>query len=143
MARPDQARKIHALCAALLAVALSACGGSGSPTAPPPPDPPQTINGNVTAFGFSQHSLTASRAGLMRITLTWSNAAIDLDMYLTNSACDGYPPLRCTSLATSATASGTSESITRQVDAGEQLKVWVDNFDPTLASGYTIQVTIQ
>lgn len=142
MSRPGQARKITAFGAALLAVALGACGGSGNPTGPSP-DPPQTINGNVAAFGFSQHSLTASRAGQMRITLNWTNAAIDLDLYLTNSACDGYPPLRCTSLATSATGSGTSEAITRQVGAGEQLKLWVDNFDPTLASAYTIQVTIQ
>jgi hypothetical protein len=135
-------------------VVVGGCGSS-SPTSPsqgptpsPQPAPSQpafqtTITGNAAIFGFNQHSLTSARGGQMRVVLSWTNGAIDLDLYLTDSTCNTYPPIHCTALATSAVSSGTSELITRTVTSGEQFKVWVDNFHQTLSSDYTIEVTIQ
>ena len=79
----------------------------------------------------------------MKAVLAWTNGTIDLDLYLTNAACDTYPPLHCTTLATSEAATGTSETVSRSVSAGEQYKLWVDDFSTTLPSDYTIQLTIQ
>jgi len=56
---------------------------------------------------------------------------------------DGYPPLHCSSLANASTPSGTSETMTFKVTAGQSVKLWVDNLHLTLPSTYTIQVTIQ
>jgi len=128
--------------AAVLAVTLIGCGKS-NPSGPSGNPYEETLSGNVVAYGFSQRSFTPPRAGQMRAVLSWPNGNIDLDLYLTDSACDAYPPLHCSSLANAATASGTSETITYQVPAGQSVKLWVDNFDFALASDYTIQLTIQ
>jgi hypothetical protein len=131
---------------------LAGCGGSSpsGPSSAPSPTPAssptsvqETINGNVVAYGANQHALTASRAGQLRLTLSWANPAIDLDMYLTDATCNSYPPLSCTILATASVGSGSSETLTRTVASGDHLKVWVDNFNLTLPTDYLVQVVIQ
>jgi hypothetical protein len=79
----------------------------------------------------------------LRLTLSWANPAIDLDMYLTDATCNSYPPLSCTILATASVGSGSSETLTRTVASGDHLKVWVDNFNLTLPTDYLVQVVIQ
>jgi hypothetical protein len=134
--------------AVLMLMLFAGCGGSPaspSPTPTPTPDPPftQTITGSVVAFGFNPHALTTARAGTMKAVLTWANGAIDLDLYMTTAACTTYPPLNCATIATSEANSGTSETVSRTVASGEQYKLWVDNFSATLATDYSIQLTIQ
>ena len=126
--------------AALLCLALAACGGS--PSAPSPPEFQESISGTVAAYGTTQHSFSAPRAGQLKLVLTWPSAAIDLDLYLTGPTCDTYPPLNCTTLATAAGASGTTETLTFTVASGDRVKYWIDNFHPSQGSAYTVQITI-
>jgi len=126
-------------------VLICACGGgkSGSPTAPSTPAFQETVGGNVGAYATTQHAFTAPRAGQLTLTLTWASSAIDLDLYLTGPTCNLYPPLNCTTLATAATASGTTETLTFTVATGDSVKYWVDNFNLTQGTGYTVQVSIR
>lgn len=140
--RPRARATFGTLGAVLLAVTLGGCGGA-NPAGPSEAAHQETVNGNVTAYGTTQHALTPPRSGQMRLLLNWANGAIDLDLYLTDSTCNTYPPLHCATLATSAGALGTSETINRRVTAGEPVKLWVDSFHFTLATDYTIQVTIE
>lgn len=127
----------------LACLLLAGCGDKGGSTGPNEPFQ-QTISGSVTAFGTTQHSFTASRSGTMRLVLTWANAAIDLDLYLTAGSCNAsYPLGSCSMLGISDGVVGTTETIERQVGSGEQFKIWVDNFHTTLGSNYSVQVTIQ
>jgi uncharacterized protein YfaP (DUF2135 family) len=104
----------------------------------------QTIQGSVTAFGTTQHPFTTTRPGTLRVVLTWPNSAIDLDLYLTPGTCTAdYPLPTCTLLEVSESSVGTSEIIQRPVSSGEQFKIWVDNFHETLASNYTLEITIR
>jgi hypothetical protein len=124
----------------LLLPLLAACG-SDSPTAPD--EFRQEITGTVSVFGTTEHSLTVPRAGNMEVTLRWANASIDLDLYLTESSCTGYPPVDCSILAASDASDTNQESIQRTVSSGQQYKVWVDNFSMSDPSNYTITVTVR
>lgn len=104
----------------------------------------QTFAGTVSANGFKQHAFTASHGGTLTLRLTWTGAN-DLDLYLTTSACDSYPPGNqpgCPMLARSTGLEGNSETITRTVAEGEQFKAWVDNFSSS-STAYSLSVEIE
>lgn len=124
---------------ALVLAALAACGGK-SPAAPSPFS--QQMTGNVAIFGTNEHAFSASRGGTLTIVLRWP-AAIDLDLYLTNSGCQVNNPGNCTILAAAAGTTGVQESVTRVVTKGEAFKIIVDNTSETLGSGYTLDISIQ
>jgi hypothetical protein len=97
------------------------CGGvSYSDTVPP--------------FGVDKWDLTISGSGTRAVGLylTWSDSAADLDLYVTSTSCNGYPPESCTILAQSVSETGTSEQITFSARGGDRYLVWVDNwtFEP-------------
>jgi len=72
---------------------------------------------------------TGSGAGGLWVYLLWADASVDLDLYLTDGSCNGYPPFECTILAASARDPGsTSERLSIGVRAGDRYRVWVDNF---------------
>lgn len=80
----------------------------------------------------------------MSVTLSWSTSA-DLDLYMTSSICNSYPPnggSGCMILAASDNAFGTTERVTRTVASGESFKIWVDNFAST-SQNYTLTTSIQ
>lgn len=133
----------HLTAAAGILALLVACGcGKSSPSAPAPPEPfNQTLTGTVSSFGFTQHPLSAARAGNMTLTLTWQTTA-DLDLYLTSSTCNQYPNGSCQILAASDRAVGSSEVITRTVTSGESFKFWIDNFSFN-PQNYSVQIQIQ
>jgi hypothetical protein len=129
----------------LAAVSVAACGGgdNGNPAAPSAPQPfNQTVTGTVSSFGTTQHTVSIPRSGQMRLTLTWVGGG-DLDLYLTNTACNSYPPTDCTMLASSDSATGASETILRPVNQGETYKAWVDSFIVSEARNYSMTITIQ
>jgi RecA/RadA recombinase len=130
-------RKIHL--AFLLLPLLAACGGDSSTG---PDQSRQEITGTVGAFGTTEHGVFVSRAGNMTVKLTWADASIDLDLYLTYPDCTGYPPLDCTILAASNAVGTKEESVQRTVSSGEHYLVWVDNFSESQPSNYTIEITI-
>jgi hypothetical protein len=74
---------------------------------------------------------TGSGAGGVWVYLLWADASADLDLYLTDSSCNGYPPLECTILAASVREAGTSERLSVGVRAGDRYRVWVDNWSTT------------
>lgn len=121
----------------LTALTLAAC--SDSPTG----TDGTRINGTVGAFDTTEHTISASKAGQMTVTLTWGNADIDLDLYLTAATCIGYPPITCDTLRTSDGIGTNMEEVTYSVQNGEQYKVWVDNFDETRVTSYQIRVDIE
>ncbi|MDP3719465.1 MAG: hypothetical protein Q8T13_17010 [Acidobacteriota bacterium] len=126
-----------------LCVLASACGGgSSSPTAPSATPQPynQTVTGTVSSLGIVQHPLSIPRSGNMTLTLSWGTTA-DLDLYLTNSSCNAYPPDSCQILAASDGVAAT-ERITRTVTSGESFKIWVDSFSFS-PQNYTIAISIQ
>jgi hypothetical protein len=139
----------------LFAVVASACGGGGenaNPVGPTSgaasggtPSVTQTITGTVSAFGSTRHSLGVTRAGSMTLRLTWADASVDLDLYLTSPGCttDLYPMSSCGVLLTSDASTGTQETIARTVSNGEQFQIWVDNLNATLPQTYTVSMVIQ
>ena len=119
----------------ILVLAAVACGG-GAPTAPgPPTGSTQTFTGSVALYAITSHAHTVAQAGTLTVTLTWT-AQADLDLYVTASACTGYPPDACVILARSTASSGQREEVTLPVTAGAALKLWAKDLpagaaDPT------------
>jgi hypothetical protein len=124
-------------------LALVSCGGGGgSPTSPSQQAFHQTMTGTVGVLEYNVHSLNIPRGGNMTLTLSWNQSA-DLDLYLTSTSCNGYPPLDCAILTKSNNSTGaTRETITRTVQASESFKLWVDNFSSTTVN-YTLDLTVQ
>lgn len=118
---------------------LTACGGD-SQTGVDPYE--QVIPGSVSVFGTTEHSVTVPRSGNMTVRLNWTDANIDLDLYLTGPDCTGYPPVDCNVLAASDAIGTNEESVQRSVSASQQFKLWVDNFSETQASNYTLTLRI-
>lgn len=102
----------------------------------------EVITGTVSVYGLTEHSLGVTRTGDMTLRLTWADASINLDLYLTGPACTGYPPEDCTLFAVSDAVGTTQESIKRTVSAGDQFKVWVDNHSQTEPSHYSLELRI-
>ena len=95
-------------------------------------------------FGGVTNCLSSSAASdpTLTLTLNWSGA-VGLNLYLTVSNCgDIYGDLRCPMSAVSASSTGQSETITRTITTGDDLKAWVDNFTDTRA-GYELRVQIE
>jgi hypothetical protein len=103
----------------------------------------EVITGTVSVYGTVQHPLTVSHSGNMTLRLTWSDASINLDLYLTGPACDGYPPVDCPLFAVSDAVGTTQESIQRTVSSGQEFKVWVDNHSQTQPSHYSLELRIE
>lgn len=133
---------------ACLLAATSACSSPTpeSPTAPSTPPAPvsstTTLTGTVAAYGTTSHDYSPARTGTLTATLTWTGTA-DLDLYVTASSCTGYPPDACALLARSTASSGQREEVTLTLRSTSSLKVWVDNFHPTMTVPYTLAVTLQ
>jgi len=129
--------------AGILVLAAAACGG-GAPTAPGPAGggASTTLSGSVAPYAITSHAHAAAQAGTLTVTLTWT-AQADLDLYVTASACTGYPPDACVILARSTASSGQREEVTLPVTANSALKLWVDNFSPQTAAAYSITATLR
>jgi len=135
--KESQMRRVHFML--VLLPLLAACG---SDSVTNPDGFRQEMTGTVSVFGTTEHLLSVSRSGNMTVTLRWTDASIDLDLYLTGSNCTGYPPADCSLLAVSDAVGTIQESIQRTVASGEQFKIWVDNFSESSPSNYTLTVTI-
>ncbi len=87
----------------------------------------------VPADGIDMWELTATGSGTggLWVYLLWADASADLDLYFTDSSCNGYPPLECTILAASVSDTGTSERFSVGIRAGDRYRVWVDNWSMT------------
>ena len=94
---------------------------------------PADYSDTVPADGIDMWELTATGSGTggLWLYLLWADASADLDLYLTDSSCNGYPPLECTVLAASVRDTGTSERFSIGARAGERYRVWVDNWSMT------------
>ena len=125
----------------LLAVFATACGGGGSPNAPTPQPFNQTITGTVSVFGTTFHPISTTRAGNMRLTLSWSGG-VDLDLYLTNPSCELANLASCQLLA-AADGFVNPEIITRSVSTNEAFRVFVDNNSTTQSANYTLTIHIE
>ncbi|WP_291990492.1 hypothetical protein [Luteitalea sp.] len=137
---------MRALMVGFAVTLVAGCGGGGSPTGPSATPQPSVISqsGNIDAFGTTRHSLTISRSGTMTLRATWGDASVDLDLFLAPSSCTSlYPKASCGILAASEAATGTSEQIVRQVQAGESYNVFIDNLNTTRAQAYSLTATIQ
>jgi hypothetical protein len=93
----------------------------------------------LPTFAVTMPPLTADRAtlvmpasGLYRATLTWSDPAVDVDLYLAVPGCNFYPPLPCL-LTVSDASTGTMEQISWLVNAGEVYEIWGDNWSNVAA----------
>lgn len=128
----------------VMALTLTAAGcGRDSVTGPTPPGDDQVITGSVAAFGTARHAITLTRSGDLRVDLSWTNAGVDLDLYLAASSCAALYPLEsCTILDASDVATGTSERITRSVLAGQSYAVFVDNLSVTEPQTYTLTIVV-
>ena len=115
--------------------------GCSSPTKPSPFS--TNFTGTVTPFGTARETVTVPRAGAMSVQLTWSDAAVDLDLYLAQTSCNTlYPQAACGILAAS-TSSSTTETLTRNVSTGESFAIFVDNLSISKPAAYTINVSVQ
>jgi hypothetical protein len=97
------------------------------------------VEGTVAANGLNLHELGALGAtGILTVDLTWDDAAVDLDLYLTDASCNAYPPTGCTLLAASRETATNRERLSRSVRRGDSLRLWVDNFDRTRDQRYRL-----
>ena len=135
--------EIFVLTAAVLSTL--GCGGtSTSPTSASPQPFTQTISGSVDVFGTTRHSLSVPRSGNLVVRLTWGDGSVDLDLYLAPTSCSSlYPFSACGILATSDAATGTSEQVSRPVNANESFNLFVDSLDTSRSQSYTLSISVQ
>lgn len=94
---------------------------SGSTATMPP------LAGTVNADSARLSSVTMPATGRYHATLTWSDPADDLDLYLATIECLFYPPLPCM-LAVSMQSVGNMEQVSWSVRAGQRYALWIDNW---------------
>lgn len=123
----------------LLLAGLIACGDD-DPVDPGTPFE-QTLNGSIESGATTIHAFTAPRGGSMEAVLDWADSEIDLDLYLTDAACTGYPPDDCDMIDASTAGTGSQETVQSAVTSGQQLKLWVDSWSLE-DSDYSIDITI-
>jgi hypothetical protein len=102
-----------------------------------------TTTGTVAPLDTNRETLSVSGSSgypSRRIRLTWSDSSVDLDLYVTGTACTGDDPFACPWIAASQANYGTSEELTVAVQAGRDYYLWVDNFTNKYAS-YTLSAT--
>ena len=120
--------------------------GCGSPASPSSAAGPQSVTGSVAALAAASHDVTVAKAGTASVVLTWTAATVDLDLYVTSSACSTYPKTTtlpaCALLASSTNPSGAREELTLAVTKSQPLRIWVDNFSGA-SSSYTVDVTVR
>ena len=128
------------------ALCSAACAGSTASPTDPTPGPPirQDFNysGTVSPYGIASHGFTIKVVeGTLSAALSWGEGAVDLDFYLTDGTCTGYPPADCSILVRSTAETGVREQVTRLVKSGESYILWVDNLHRTAGASYTISAT--
>lgn len=142
------------VCAVGLLLISMACGGGGgssSPTDPTPTPTPTptpglqnaTFTGTVPAYGTVSHELTLTAAGTLTASLSWTDTTADLDLYVTDSSCSGYPPLDCAVLVRSVADTGVAEQISRAVKTGDKFLLWIDNLAPSKTVSYTLNAVVK
>ena len=102
--------------------------GSASPNTPP-----------------IKHPIVAPHDGPLRVTLTWQNPTVDLDLFLTPASCTDPLSLSCQVI--SASTAGTpviTETVTGRAVAGaSQLTVWVIYFTSSgPVQPYTLKIDV-
>ena len=129
----------------LAVVVLAGCTDDSDSPLSPDETFSQSLSGSVAVFSESRHAVPITVSGDLTLRLTWSDPAVDLDLYLTASTCTQnlYPLGSCGVLLASIASTGTSEVITRPVSSGEQFQVWVDNLSTTAATNYTLEIEIE
>jgi hypothetical protein len=124
-----------------LAAALSMLTACSDSSGPDDDEFNETTTGTVASLDVDGYDFTAPRSGLLTVTLTWSGGN-DLDLYLTDDSClDPYDE-SCDYLDESDAFTGNSETVSYSVDEGDDLRVWVDNFDEGSVN-YTLKVNIR
>lgn len=118
-----------------LAVFAYACGKN--PTEPS--SQTQVFSGTLGPLDVTSHTLNITKTGVMTLTLSWPSGPTDLDLYLTDGACNTLS--NCTLLASLEAASGTRETVTRNVKSGETYKAWIDSFGLNSVT-YTLEFNI-
>jgi hypothetical protein len=115
-----------------------------APVPAPAPTPPapftQTLTGTVgiddiEGFEIKEgdwiniHDFTAPRDGTAAITLTWTNATVNLDLLLSDTSCTYVYHKPCEPYAASESKKGVVvERVSKEMKAGEVYRVWVSNF---------------
>lgn len=115
-------------------------GGTPAPRPPAPPTVRIPISDTVSVFGYNGHSFAVPLTGRLTATLSWSDSAVDLDLYLTSATCVRYPPGNCTILARSVDVNTRSEQVSWTVRSGDRYAVWVDNFSTIRSQSYSIDL---
>ena len=136
----------HSFLALVIAAVLQSGCGSDSPVGPSVGgDFSETRSGSVAVFSETRHPLTIPQSGDMTLRLTWSDANVDLDLYLANASCSVslYPLNNCDIVAQSIAETGTNETIARSVTSGQSYQIWVDNLSTTTAMNYTLSIEIE
>jgi bacillolysin len=90
------------------------------------PDP-ATLGGftsTVSSLGVAAFTVTMGSTGRYQANLTWADPSIDLDLYLSTTGCSAVACL----LDVSRNSDGNAETVSWPVRAGEQYRLWVDNF---------------
>jgi hypothetical protein len=118
----------------------SGCGG-GSSSNPASPSVSYSVDGSVLATYYQSRAVNITKSGTLTLTLTWPSSAVNLDLYLSESSCRGYPPTSCTVLASSKSTTGTRESLSYNVTSGQTYIACVDSMSRS-DSSYTLQLSI-
>lgn len=115
------------------AVAAASCGGK-SPTEPSAEPEEIDIPATVPGPGALLQDVEIAVDAQVRATLTWTDAAKDLDLYWVTTACDvststlQLSGAGCQIVAQSTAVEGTSEMVTASAAAGQTIRFIVINY---------------
>lgn len=123
---------------ALISVAVLV-GCSDSSTGPN--DGTDVLSGFAGSFTTTEHGYTATTTGNMRVRLLWSGVDLDLDLYLSSPDCPSRTDDSCTMYSVSENTDTESETLTHQVAAGEEFKIWVESRSQVEVRAYTIRIS--
>ncbi len=126
-----------------LVLALGACGGGGSPSGPstppptpqPTPTPPVVVSqggGPLEVDFVARVPFTTSQSGTLDITLDWTFATNDLDVFLLRGTCsfDDFFDEVCPTLAFSVSTTAKPEKIRFAGAAAGAYTLFVGNIGP-------------
>jgi len=146
----------RAVLVALVAGALSSCGGGSSPSSPStgPSTPPQAVRTVLGTTDFTLRPATATfksidnpPIGTMDATADWGNPANTINLYATDGRCPGFVELqagRCTVLARAEGAAKPKKVTFSNTTANAVYLFWISNAGTSNESGgLEIGVTTQ
>jgi len=149
----ERRRVFSYLAGGTLALSLAACGGGGPTTpttvptpVPTPPPPEVAVQGNISLDPLVLYlrPFSISRAGSLDVTVDWTYAHDDVDVYIAQGDCsfDQFIVMQCNIVGFSESFTAKPEKATVATAAAGTYTLLVGNIGPDLESiSYQVVLT--